>query len=98
MGRLLAPHMAAIAQGTDIVHNVFMGREAFSFGLMLAAHNAGRPFVFTPLRHKRPLGWNSPAFRKIYNQAEAVIAMTEGEAAWLYRQGPPPHPLHLLTL
>jgi glycosyltransferase involved in cell wall biosynthesis len=98
MGRLLAPHMAAIAQGTDIVHNVFMGREAFSFGVMLAARNAGKPFVFTPLRHKRPLGWNSPAFRAIYRQADAVIAMTEGEAAWLERQGAPKQRLHVIGL
>jgi len=98
MGRILAPHMAAVAQGTDIVHNVFMGREAFSLGVMRAAHNAGKPFVFTPLRHERPLGWNSPAFRTIYRQAEAVIAMTEGEAAWLERRGAPRQRLHVIGI
>ena len=98
MGRLLAPHMAQLADGTDLVHNVFMGREGFSLGVMLAAHRAGRPFVFTPLRHERPLGWNSPAFRTIYRQADAVIAMTEGEAAWLEGQGAPRQRLHVIGL
>jgi glycosyltransferase involved in cell wall biosynthesis len=98
MGRLLAPLMAPIVDGTDVVHNVFMGREAFSLGVMLAARQARKPFVFTPLRHERPLGWNSPAFRTIYRQAEAVIAMTEGEAAWLERQGAPKQRLHVIGL
>jgi glycosyltransferase involved in cell wall biosynthesis len=98
MGRVLAPHMAPLADGTDVIHNVFMGREAFSLGVMLAAHRAGRPFVFTALRHERPLGWNSPAFRTIYRHADAVIALTEGEAAWLERQGAPRQRLHVIGL
>jgi glycosyltransferase involved in cell wall biosynthesis len=98
MGRLLAPHLAQVAVGTDILHNVFMGREAFSMGAMLATHGAGVPFVFTPLRHERPMGWNSPAFRSLYRQAEAVIALTEGEAAWLERQGAPKQRLHVIGI
>jgi glycosyltransferase involved in cell wall biosynthesis len=98
MGRLLAPHMAPLAEGTDLLHNVFMGREAFSLGVMLAAHRAGKPFVFTALRHERPLGWNSPAFRTIYQQADAVIALTEGEAGWLERQGAPRQRLHVIGI
>lgn len=98
MGLLLAPHMAPLAGGTDVLHNVFMGREAFSLGAMLAAHRAGLPFVFTALRHERPLGWNSPAFRAIYRNAEAVIALTEGEAAWLERQGASRQRLHVIGI
>jgi glycosyltransferase involved in cell wall biosynthesis len=98
MGRLLAPHMAPIAAGTDVLHNVFMGREAFSLGAMLAVHRAGLPFVFTPLRHERPLGWNSPAFRTLYRQSDAVIALTQGEAAWLERQGAPQQRLRVIGI
>ena len=98
MGRLLAPLMAPIVEGSDVVHNVFMGREAFSLGVMLAARQARKPFVFTPLRHERPLGWNSPAFRMLYRQADAVIALTEGEAAWLERQGAPRQRLHVIGI
>lgn len=98
MGRLLAPALAELTFGTDILHNVFMGRESFSLGLMLAAHRAGLPFVFTPLRHQRLLGWNSPAFHTLYREADAVIALTEGEAAWLERQGAPRDRLRVIGL
>jgi glycosyltransferase involved in cell wall biosynthesis len=98
MGHALAPHLAALADGTDIIHNVFMGREAFSLGVMLAAHQARLPFVFTPLRHQRPLGWNSPAFRALYSQAEAVIALTAGEAKWLTGQGARTSRVHVIGL
>ncbi|MHB8590010.1 MAG: glycosyltransferase family 4 protein [Candidatus Dormibacteraceae bacterium] len=98
MGRLLAPHMEPVAAGTNVMHNVFMGREAFSYGAMLAVHRAGLPFVFTPLRHQRPLGWNSPAFRTLYRRSDAVIALTEGEAAWLESQGAPRQRLHVIGI
>ncbi len=98
MGRLLAPHLDAVTRDADVVHNVFMGREAFSVGAMLACRRVGVPFVFTPLRHQRPLGWNSPAFRRLYRESDAVIALTEGEAGWLERQGAPPSRLHVIGI
>jgi glycosyltransferase involved in cell wall biosynthesis len=98
MGRLLAPHLALVAHGADVVHNPFMGREAFSLGAMLAAHKAGLPFVFTPLRHERPLGWNSPAFRRLYREADALIALSQGEARWLEGQGAPGGRLHVIGI
>ena len=87
MGRLLAPQLTSVAAGAGIMHNFFMGREAFSFGLMEAAASAGVPFVFTPLRHERPLGWSSGAFRRIYRGADALIALTRAEADWLIAHG-----------
>ena len=87
MGRILEPELAGVAAGTSLIHNVFMGREAFSLGLLLAARHAGRRFVFTPLRHARPLGWSSPAFRELYRSADALVALTENEASWLQAHG-----------
>ena len=98
MGRLLAPHMAPLAVGTDVLHNTFMGREAFSLGAMLATHKRGLPFVFTPLRHERPLGWNSPAFHTLYRRSDAVIALTEAEASWLEQHGTPRQRLHVIGI
>jgi glycosyltransferase involved in cell wall biosynthesis len=96
MGRMLAPYLSGEAGSTDIVHNVFMGREPFSLGLMLAAHRAGKPFVFTPLRHQRPLGWSSPAFRELYRDADAVIALSRTEAEWLQTRGARPDRLSVI--
>src|SRR5207244_2347012 len=53
MGRLLATELAGVVDGAGLIHNIFMGGEAFSLGLYLAARRSGVPFVFTPLRHQR---------------------------------------------
>ena len=98
MGGMLAPHLDRFVDGTQVVHNVFMGREAFSAGFLIAARRRRLPFVFTPLRHKRPLGWNSPAFRRLYAQSDAVIALTQGEADWLASQGAPRSRIHVIGL
>lgn len=98
MGWQLAPHLDQYLDGTQLVHNVFMGREAFSAGFFIAAQKRRLPFVFTPLRHKRPLGWNSPAFRRLYAQSDAVIALTKGEADWLASQGAPRSRLHVIGI
>jgi glycosyltransferase involved in cell wall biosynthesis len=98
MGRLLSRPLSSITRETQLLHNVFMGREAFSAGLMLAARRAGLPFAFTPLRHQRLLGWNSPAFRRLYRESDAVIALTKGEAEWLLANGADQRRLHVIGL
>jgi glycosyltransferase involved in cell wall biosynthesis len=98
MGRLLSHQLEGAVKGTRIVHNVFMGREAFSAGLLIAAKKAELPFVFTPLRHERPLGWSSPAFRKLYERSDAVIALTRNEADWLEARGADRSRLHVIGL
>ncbi len=98
MAALLAPELERVVRGARLVHNVFMGREAFSLGSLLASHRLGLPFVFTPLRHARPLGWNSPAFKKLYRQADAVIALTEAERRWLISQGAHADRTHVIGL
>jgi glycosyltransferase involved in cell wall biosynthesis len=98
MGAMLAPELERAVKGTRLVHNVFMGREAFSLGALLASHRLGLPFVFTPLRHERPLGWNSPAFKTLYRTADAVIALTEVEKRWLISQGARPDRTYVIGL
>jgi glycosyltransferase involved in cell wall biosynthesis len=98
MGSMLASELRRSVVGARIIHNVFMGREAFSLGLMLASHRAGLPFVFTPLRHRRPMGWNSPAFRQLYRSADALIGLTESEATWLIGHGAPANRTHVIGL
>ena len=98
MGRLLEPCVRVAVDGADIVHNVFMAREAFSVALLEAAHRQGRRFVFTPLRHQRPLGWSSPAFRRLYRESDALIALTHGEKRWLIGKGAPADRVHVIGL
>jgi glycosyltransferase involved in cell wall biosynthesis len=98
MGRLLADELTDAAQGASIIHNVFMGREAFSLGLLLATRRAGGRFVFTPLWHQRPLGWNSPAFLELYRCADRLVAMTHTEADWLQAHGAPGDRLRVIPI
>jgi glycosyltransferase involved in cell wall biosynthesis len=90
MGMVLAEPLDSVPRGAALIHNIFMGREAFSLGLMIATHKAGLPFVFTPLRHERPFGWSSPAFQQLYIESDAVIALTRTEADWLIAHGARP--------
>ena len=69
-----------------------------AMGALLASRRLGLPFVFTPLRHERPLGWNSPAFRSLYRQADAVVALTEAEKRWLISQGARSSRTHVIGL
>jgi len=39
------------------------------------------------LRHERPFGWNSAAFKELYRRADAVIALSRTEADWLIAHG-----------
>ena len=87
MGTLLHPYLRSAVAGAEVVHNVFMAREAFSVGLLEATRREGGRFVFTPLRHQRPLGWSSPTFRRLYREADALVALTEGEKRWLVEKG-----------
>jgi glycosyltransferase involved in cell wall biosynthesis len=98
MAKALAPHLESVVADSKVVHNVFMGREAFSAGLQIAAQRKHKPFVFTPLRHQRPLGWTSPAFRRLYQSSDAVIALTHGEADWLEEHGANRSRLHVIGL
>ncbi|TMG48619.1 MAG: glycosyltransferase family 4 protein [Chloroflexi bacterium] len=98
MGRLLASELAGVVDGAGLIHNIFMGREAFSLGLYLAARRSGVPFVFTPLRHQRPLGWNSPAFRELYRSADRLVALTRAEADWLISQGAGPDRVRVIPV
>jgi glycosyltransferase involved in cell wall biosynthesis len=98
MGRILADELAAVAEGASIIHNVFMGREAFSLGLLLATRRAGGRFVFTPLWHRRPLGWSSPAFVELYRAADRLVAMTRVEAEWLVAHGAPKDAIRVIPI
>ena len=98
MGAVLAPLLQPYLTGAGLVHNVFMGREAFSAGLLISARKVGVPFVFTPLRHQRPLGWSSPAFRRLYRESDAVVALTAGEAEWVVARGARRDHVHVIGL
>jgi glycosyltransferase involved in cell wall biosynthesis len=98
MGEIMAPELRKTLGDAELVHNVFMGREAFSAGWLRAARGRRLPFVFTPLRHERPFGWSSRAFRRLYRESDAVVALTRGEKDWLVAHDAKPDRVHVIGL
>lgn len=75
----LEQHLASDAAKADLVHNVRIGREGLSYASYQAAKRYNIPFVFTPVHHPRWVGWRYQAYIKLYQIADAVIALTNAE-------------------
>src|SRR5688500_16515347 len=74
--------------GADVVHSI--ARE-WAGQLERVARDAGAAFVETPLVHPgQPFSGSGAADVARYRRDDAVIALTEGEAAW-YRDHGAPH-------
>ena len=82
----------------EIVHAVHVGLVYSSETALAAARAAGLPFVWTPLPHIEGDGWRGPRFRRLYRQADALIAMTQREQAWLVEQGAAADKVHVIPV
>ncbi|MBW4472829.1 MAG: glycosyltransferase family 4 protein [Stenomitos rutilans HA7619-LM2] len=76
---LLETHITPYAAKADVVHNIRIGREGLSYASYQAARRHDRPFVFTPVHHPRWVGWRYRAYLRLYQMADAVIALTQAE-------------------
>lgn len=76
----IAKPIAALAQTSDLIHNVRIGREGLTYASLQVARRRDIPFVFTPVHHPRWVGWRYREYIKLYQQADAVIALTRAEA------------------
>jgi glycosyltransferase involved in cell wall biosynthesis len=83
----LEQHLVSFAPKADLVHNVRIGREGLSYASLQVARRYGIPFVFTPVHHPRWVGWRYRAYIKLYQMADAVIALTEVEREILVNLG-----------
>jgi glycosyltransferase involved in cell wall biosynthesis len=73
-----------------LVHCVHVGSPIFDLAAYEAARRIGIPFVFTPLVHAEAGEWDADEFRILYEQSDALIAMTEFERQWLIEHGAQP--------
>ncbi len=76
----LQPHLAPLAQGCDLIHNVRIGREGLTAASLALARQLDIPFILTPVHHPRWVGWRYREYLKLYRQADGVIALTGAEA------------------
>ncbi len=75
----IATSLSPLAQTSDLIHNVRIGREGLTYASLQVARQRDIPFVLTPVHHPRWVGWRYREYIKLYQQADAVIALTQAE-------------------
>jgi len=83
----ISRYLDQYAQSADLIHNVRIGREGLSYASYQIAKKYDIPFIFTPVHHPRWVGWRYRAYIKLYQLADAVIALTETEKQTLINLG-----------
>jgi glycosyltransferase involved in cell wall biosynthesis len=90
ISQVIANKIEPYAKLADIIHNVRIGREGLSYATHQMAKKYNIPFVFTPVHHPRWVGWRYRAYVNLYQQADAVIALTQTEKQILIKLGVKP--------
>lgn len=88
----------ALAYYSDLIHNVRIGREGLTYASWQVARRREIPFVFTPLHHPRWVGWRYREYIYLYQQADAVIALTQAEAKILQWLGVREDRIHVMGI
>ncbi|BBC22807.1 glycosyltransferase family 4 protein [Pseudanabaena sp. ABRG5-3] len=83
----ISRYLDQYAQSANLIHNVRIGREGLSYASYQIAKKYDIPFIFTPVHHPRWVGWRYRAYIKLYQLADAVIALTETEKQTLINLG-----------
>ena len=87
ISKLLQEHLHEYARKADLIHNVRIGREGLSHASLQLARHFDVPFILTPVHHPRWVGWRYHEYIQIYQQADAVIVLTQAEKKNLIRLG-----------
>ena len=87
IAKVLERHLAAWVPNPEIIHNIRIGREPFSYASYSLAKKNDIPFVLTPLHHPRWSGWLHRYYLDLYRKADAVIALTGSEKLTLIGLG-----------
>jgi glycosyltransferase involved in cell wall biosynthesis len=95
IAQAIAKPLANLAQHSDLIHNVRIGREGLTYASLQVARRRNLPFVLTPVHHPRWVGWRYREYLKLYQQADAVIALTQAEAHILASLGVTPDRIHV---
>ena len=76
----------------QVIHAIYNGLTSVAEASLKSARARGIPFVWSPLANTDlPMGqgWSSRRFRRLYQEADALIALTQHEKEWLQDQGAP---------
>lgn len=89
LARALLPALRAACGPAELVHHGRLGREPLGFASLALARERGVPFVLEPLHHPRWGSWLYRHYHRLYRAADAVLALTNAEAAALAQLGVP---------
>jgi alpha-maltose-1-phosphate synthase len=95
IAEVIAKHLELFADHVDLVHNVRIGREGLSYASLKIARKYDIPFVLTPVHHPRWVGWRYREYLKLYQRADAVVALTKAEKAVLIDLGVKEERIHI---
>ncbi len=93
--------MIAAGRDSNVIHNVYSGMTMVSEASCAAAKKLGVPFVFTPLARTCDgprSAWTTPRLRRLYQEADAVIALTAHEKTWLAGLGVAREKIHVCPM
>jgi len=88
---------AAMPAAIDVVHYIGTGWEILGFATLAEARKRGAAFTILPAVHPHSWGDN-PLDISLYNQADAVLVLSEAERTHLIRLGVEPFRLHCCGL
>lgn len=95
ISRILQRRLAEVCGAPDVIHNGRIGREGISCASRDLARRLDVPFVFTPFHHPRWVGWFYRAYIRLYQEADAVIALTHVEKQTLAALGVAEERIHV---
>ena len=90
IAKCIGKYLDSYAQSADLIHNIRIGREGLSYASYHTAKKYDIPFIFNPVHHPRWVGWRYRAYLKLYQLADAIIALTETEKQTLIKLGVQP--------
>ncbi len=99
--RFSAQAITRAARNADVVHNVYSGMTMVSEAACEAAQRLQIPFVFTPLARTcdgPKSAWATPRLKRLYARADAIIALTGHEKAWLVGLGVAADKIHVCPM
>ncbi|MBD2124675.1 glycosyltransferase family 4 protein [Trichocoleus sp. FACHB-262] len=87
IAQVITNQLQPFAKQADLIHNVRIGREGLTYASWRSARQCDIPFVLTPAHHPCWVGWRYQQYIRLYQLADAVIALTEAEKQTLIALG-----------
>ena len=96
ISEVLQPHLDKLTGSATLIHNMRIGRAGLSHASLKVARKNNIPFILTPVHHPRWVGWRYKSYISLYQEADAVIALTNAEKMVLSELGVSDEKIHVI--